>query len=82
MRSGSRTGHSMFDGLPRGEIVGWVVCLVLATGLTLFGSVYLVAPSLLSADVTDALKQTPHSSLPPPHTKRIHDAQEQRNHGG
>jgi len=72
----------MFDGLSRGEIVGWVVCLALAAGLTLFGSVFLVAPTLQSADISGALKQTLPSSLPSPHAKRIDGAQEQRNHGG
>jgi hypothetical protein len=51
---------SMFDGLSKREIIGWLICLALALGLTVFGSVYWAA-SLMSADVTDALKQ-PHRS--------------------
>jgi hypothetical protein len=43
----------MFDGLSRQEIVGWLVCLILAVGLTIFGSAYLVT-SYLSADVSGA----------------------------
>jgi cell division protein FtsX len=46
----------MFDGLSKREIIGWVVCLVLAVGLTLFGGAYLVASSFMSADVSDVLK--------------------------
>ena len=46
---------SMFDGLSKSEIIGWVICLVLAVGLTVFGSVYL-ATSFMSADVSDVLK--------------------------
>jgi hypothetical protein len=49
-------GHSMFDGLSRREIIGWIACLALAVGLTLFGSAYLVASSFMSADVSDVLK--------------------------
>jgi hypothetical protein len=44
----------MFEELPKREVVGWVVCLVLAIGLTVLGSVYL-ATSLMMADVSDAL---------------------------
>jgi hypothetical protein len=46
---------SHFDGLSRREIIGWAVCLVLAVGLTLFGSAYL-AGSFMSADVSGVLK--------------------------
>ena len=52
----SLTGHSVFDGLSRREIVAWIVCLALAVGLTVFGSAYLVASSFVSADVSDVLK--------------------------
>ena len=45
----------MFEGLSKREIVGWIICLVLAVGLTVFGSVYL-ATSFMSADVSDVLK--------------------------
>ena len=48
----------MFEGLSKREIVGWVVCLVLAIGFTVFGSVYL-ATSFMMADVSDAL---PHNA--------------------
>jgi len=48
----------MFEGLSKREIVGWVVCLVLAIGFTIFGSVYL-ATSFMMADVSDAL---PHNA--------------------
>jgi len=51
----------MFEGLSKREIVGWVVCLVLAIGFTVFGSVYL-ATSFLMADVSDAL---PYSAKQP-----------------
>jgi hypothetical protein len=47
---------SMFDGLSKTEIIGWLFCLVLAVGLTMLGSAYLVATSFMSADVSDALK--------------------------
>jgi hypothetical protein len=62
---------SMFDGLSKSEIIGWVICLALAVGLTVFGSAYLVATSFVSADVSDALKlpdstkQTPMPLRPP-----------------
>jgi hypothetical protein len=46
----------VFDGLSRREIIGWVVCLALAVGLTVFGSAYLLASSFVSADVSDVLK--------------------------
>jgi hypothetical protein len=49
-------GGPMFDGLSKREMIGWVVCLVLAVGLTLFGGAYLVASSFMSADVSDVLK--------------------------
>jgi hypothetical protein len=45
---------SMFDGLSRREIIGWVICLMLAVGLTVFGSAYL-ASSFMSADISGAL---------------------------
>jgi hypothetical protein len=41
----------MFEGLSKREIVGWVVCLVLAIGLTVLGSVYL-ATLLMMADIS------------------------------
>jgi hypothetical protein len=47
--------RSVFDGLSRREIIGWVVCLALAVGLTLFGGAYL-ASSFMSADISDVLK--------------------------
>jgi F0F1-type ATP synthase membrane subunit c/vacuolar-type H+-ATPase subunit K len=46
----------MFEGLSRQEIIGWLICLILAVGLTIFGSAYL-ATSYLSADVSSALKR-------------------------
>jgi hypothetical protein len=55
----------MFDGLSRREIIGWVVCLVLAVGLTLFGSAYL-AGSFMSADVSDVLKSPDGTKHAPP----------------
>ena len=42
----------MFDGLSRGEVFAWVVCLALAIGLT-SGGAYLLAASFLTADVSD-----------------------------
>jgi hypothetical protein len=47
----------VFDGLSRREIIGWVVCLALAVGLTVFGGAYLMASSFMSADVSDVLKR-------------------------
>jgi hypothetical protein len=61
----------MFGGLSRREIIGWVVCLVLAVSLTLFGSAFL-AVSFMSADASDVLKSPdsvaltrPEEHLPP-----------------
>jgi len=48
-----RCVRSMLDGLSRREKIGWVVCLALAVGLTLFGSAYFVASSFMSADMSD-----------------------------
>jgi hypothetical protein len=55
----------MFGGLSRREIVGWVVCLVIAVGLTLFGSAFL-AVSFMSADVSDVLKSPDGTKHAPP----------------
>ena len=50
----------MFDGLSRGEVFAWAVCLALAIGLTSGGVAYLVAASLLTADVSDVtLRKAP-----------------------
>jgi hypothetical protein len=60
----------MFEGLSRQEIIGWLFCLTVAVGLTVFGSAYLVASSYMSADVSEALrhpdiaKQSQQPSLP------------------
>jgi hypothetical protein len=54
----------MFDGLSRGEVIAWLVCLALAIGLT-SGGAYLVALSLLSADVADTMPQSAHSRTAP-----------------
>jgi len=54
----------MFDGLSRGEVFVWVVCLALAVGLTLSGGAYWVASSFLSADVSDMTPQGVHSRTP------------------
>jgi hypothetical protein len=48
--------QSVFDGLSRREIIGWVVCLALAVGLTVFGGAYLMASSFMSADLSVVLK--------------------------
>jgi cell division protein FtsX len=55
----------MFDGLSRRELIGWVVCLVVAVGLTLFGGAFL-AVSLMSADVSDVLKSPDGTKHAPP----------------
>jgi cell division protein FtsX len=55
----------MFDGLSRRELIGWAVCLVLAVGLTLFGSAFL-AVSFMSADVSDVLKSPDGTKHAPP----------------
>jgi cell division protein FtsX len=55
----------MFDGLSRRELIGWAVCLVLAVGLTLFGSAFL-AVSFMSADVSDVLKSSDGTKQAPP----------------
>jgi hypothetical protein len=44
----------MFDGLSRGEVFAWVFCLALAVAL-ISGGAYLMASSLLSADVSDVM---------------------------
>jgi hypothetical protein len=51
----SHNDRSVFDGLSRREIIGWVVCMALAVGLTLFGGAYL-ASSYMSADVSSVLR--------------------------
>jgi hypothetical protein len=56
----------MFDGLSRREIIGWIACLVVAVGLTVFGSAYLVASSFMSADVSDVLKSPDGIKHAPP----------------
>jgi hypothetical protein len=56
-RRGGYAG-SMFEGLSKHEIIGWVICLAVALGFTLSGGAYLAA-SLMSADMSDAL---PHQS--------------------
>ena len=46
---------SMFEGLSKREVVGWIICLVLAVALTLLGTAYL-ATSFMTADVSGALQ--------------------------
>jgi hypothetical protein len=46
----------VFNGLSRREIIGWIVCLSLAVGLTVLGSAYLMATSFMGADVSDVAK--------------------------
>jgi hypothetical protein len=53
----------MFDGLSRGEVFVWLVCLALAIGLTVSGGAYWVA-SFMSADVSDVMPQGAHSRTP------------------
>jgi hypothetical protein len=55
----------MFDGLSRRELIGWAVRLVLAVGLTLFGSAFL-AIFFMSADVSDVLKSPDGTKRAPP----------------
>jgi hypothetical protein len=50
----------MFEGLSKREIFGWLICLALALGFTVFGSAYLVT-SFLSADISDTLKPSASS---------------------
>jgi hypothetical protein len=45
----------MSEGLSKQEIFGWLVCLTLALGFTVFGSAYLIT-SFLSADVSGSEK--------------------------
>jgi hypothetical protein len=55
----------MFDGLSRWELTGWVICLMLAVGLALFGGAFL-AVSFMSADVSDVLKSPDGTKHAPP----------------
>jgi len=45
---------TMFDGVSKREVIAWVVCLVIAAGLTVVGTTYLVN-SYLTADVSETL---------------------------
>jgi hypothetical protein len=54
----------MFDGLSRGEVIAWILCLALVVGLSSAGA-YLVASSLLSADVSDVMPQSAHNRTAP-----------------
>jgi len=45
----------MFNGLSKPEIIGWIICLIIAGGLTVFGSAYL-AVSLMTADVSSIIR--------------------------
>jgi hypothetical protein len=45
----------MFEGLSKREVVGWIICLVLAVALTLLGTAYL-ATSFMTADMSGALQ--------------------------
>ena len=46
--------QTMFDGVSKREVIAWVVCLVIAAGLTVVGTTYLVN-SYLTADVSETL---------------------------